>query len=298
MNNAQDHIIYNNQKIYLNETRYTIDGRPYKILRELENSRYPSGKIKRTVEIQFIKTGFVDSVDLPYLISNKHPLLDRLEPSVFNKGCLGYAKSTDDVLLHSRWRHMISRCYNKKDDSYRYYGGNGVTVCDRWLRFDYFLEDAVKLPGYDDMVNNPNDKYELDKDIRCEGSKIYSPETCSWVNKLINLNKAHSSRQSSRTYFGVDKYNSGNYGCYININGNKFNIGTFDDEIAAANAFNYWAERYGNIARNNVQYMSPIEFIKHNTSLIILAKVVDKNNNINATNETLSIGFNINKFII
>jgi guanyl-specific ribonuclease Sa len=38
---------------------------------------------------------------------------------------------------HSRlnriYKKMIDRCYNPKNDNYKYYGGRGITVCEEWL---------------------------------------------------------------------------------------------------------------------------------------------------------------------
>ena len=46
---------------------------------------------------------------------------------------------------HSSWSNMIQRCTNPNAIRYEYYGGNGVSVCDRWLDpqngFSNFLVD-------------------------------------------------------------------------------------------------------------------------------------------------------------
>jgi len=38
----------------------------------------------------------------------------------------------NDRLLHI-YNGMKDRCYNHNCDSYRYYGGKGITVCDEWI---------------------------------------------------------------------------------------------------------------------------------------------------------------------
>lgn len=39
------------------------------------------------------------------------------------------------------WHNMKRRCLDSKMASYPNYGGRGVTVCERWLKFENFMED-------------------------------------------------------------------------------------------------------------------------------------------------------------
>ena len=68
---------------------------------------------------------------------------------------------------------MKSRCLNPKMPNYKYYGGKGVKICDRWLNsFNNFLEDMGEAPP----------GCSLDKDIKGHGL-LYSKETCCWASK-------------------------------------------------------------------------------------------------------------------
>lgn len=42
---------------------------------------------------------------------------------------------------------MIQRCTNPDSNSYPYYGGRGIAVCDRWKDFKAFLEDMGERPS-------------------------------------------------------------------------------------------------------------------------------------------------------
>jgi len=104
-------------------------------------------------------------------------------------GDRGKDKYTKDV--YRVWHGMISRCYNKKDTGYRFYGQKGTKVCDRWLYFKNFLEDFKKIPGFKFKTVDWGE-YSLDKDFF--GSNVYAPDTCIFSSKRNqNLNTERSS---------------------------------------------------------------------------------------------------------
>lgn len=73
------------------------------------------------------------------------------------------------------WRSMLQRCCNSKHPRYAYYGGRGVTVCDRWRHsYQNFLLD---------MGRKPSPQHSLDKDKIKTGNLVYCPEFCSWATK-------------------------------------------------------------------------------------------------------------------
>ena len=68
-----------------------------------------------------------------------------------------------NTVEHRIWAGIIKRCYNKKSSRYQYYGGRGISMCQRWLSsFIDFLQDVGLCPGpgYSlDRINN-NGNYE------------------------------------------------------------------------------------------------------------------------------------------
>ena len=73
-----------------------------------------------------------------------------------------------------KWVSMLHRCYK---NTYKNPTYSGCTVCEEWLTFSNFKSwmETQDWEGKD-----------LDKDLLVYQNKVYSPETCCFVNKEIN----------------------------------------------------------------------------------------------------------------
>lgn len=40
----------------------------------------------------------------------------------------------------------MARCFNPKNQDFKYYGGRGIKVCERWHKFENFLADVGEPP--------------------------------------------------------------------------------------------------------------------------------------------------------
>lgn len=84
--------------------------------------------------------------------------------------------------MHRIWRSMLARCQSKTHIGYRYYGGRGVKVCERWMDLNNFIADMGQRPTGASL-----DRIDPDGD--------YEPGNCRWAtvaeqnrNKRTNVN--------------------------------------------------------------------------------------------------------------
>lgn len=130
--------------------------------------------------------------------------------------------------LRSVYNNMMSRCFNKKNNHYKYYGSRGITVCKEWAGengFIYFVEDMGERPA----------GFSLDR-IDVNGN--YYKENCRWADKYTQA----ANRQKEYLFPGVTWMKSRKkYRARIKINGKEKHIGMFNnlqEAIKARKDFN------------------------------------------------------------
>lgn len=69
------------------------------------------------------------------------------------------------------WSNMRARCTNTNHKNYEYYGGRGIKISRRWLKFENFLAD---------MGVRPSQNHSLDR-VDVNGS--YSKDNCRWATR-------------------------------------------------------------------------------------------------------------------
>ncbi len=79
------------------------------------------------------------------------------------------------------WSRMIRRCTDPKSKDYKYYGARGITVCDRWLKFENFFSDMGEAPKGMEMDRINNDLG-------------YSKENCRYITHQENCRNFRKNR--------------------------------------------------------------------------------------------------------
>lgn len=154
---------------------------------------------------------------------------DPLNKNILNVACFGVGSNIakdefgNKNIHYTIWYNMIKRCYHGNRPTYE-----DVYVCDEWLNFQNFANWSK---------DNYIECYELDKDFKNFGNKIYSPENCLYLPRKINCLFRIPSKKS-KLPFGVTIMN----GIYCSGQGKERKSTT-----NLKNAINHHWNRYYNI---------------------------------------------------
>lgn len=134
-----------------------------------------------------------------------------------------------------KWCSMLDRCYSKNSKKYNL-SYLDCYVCSAWLTFSRF-----KLW----MIKQDWQGMELDKDLLVQNNKVYSPETCLFLPKLVNNILARNRRVKNKRLLGAN-YNKINKRFYAtcSINAKHNYIGCFVTELEAHEAYKEFKYKY------------------------------------------------------
>lgn len=112
----------------------------------------------------------------------------------------GHATPGNPSQIYTIWGGIIARCTCPTNSSYERYGARGITVCERWSKFENFLEDMGERPGKGYSIE------------RIENDKGYYEENCRWATRKEQMNNTRRNR-------------------ILTFNGRKMNITQWSEEL-------------------------------------------------------------------
>lgn len=80
------------------------------------------------------------------------------------------------------WDAMRARCTRPAHEAFHHYGGRGITICDRWMKFENFVAD---------MGDRPSRRHSIE---RIDVNGHYEPENCYWATWAEQGNNKRDNR--------------------------------------------------------------------------------------------------------
>lgn len=102
----------------------------------------------------------------------------------------GHLKNGLVSKTYHSWLSMIQRCTNPHKKDYKYYGGRGIIVCKRWMKFENFLVD---------MDEPPTKSHSID---RIDNDGNYCKSNCRWATRTEqqrNTRRSHMISYGGKT---------------------------------------------------------------------------------------------------
>lgn len=185
--------------------------------------QFKNGCIKDNVDYKTIKKGEIKN---PYHKSF-------LGVGLFGQGDYKARVQNKSTIYYARWKNMLERCYNKKyqemKPTYK-----DCSVDEKWHNFQVFAE------WFEEKYK---EGFELDKDILVKGNKIYSPETCCFVPKEINLLLVKCNSSRGNYPIGVSKEGT-KYRVRFGKNDKRGGLGSFNTPEEAFEVYKTEKEKY------------------------------------------------------
>jgi len=137
--------------------------------------------------------------------------------------------------LKSRYKGILQRCNNPKNEDYINYGWRGIR-CE-WKTFESF---------YKDMVDSFDPFLSID---RKDNDLSYSPDNCHFTTPRSNSNNRRVPKCSKTLYAGVYERKNGRFRAYIRgvsppMFGRLLHLGQYSTAVEAVRARNEFIHKH------------------------------------------------------
>lgn len=100
--------------------------------------------------------------------------------------------------MRSSFKNMKKRCNDTENKDYKYYGGRGIKVCDRWSDSNHIKVrrggGRPSTRGFENFVEDMGQTWFPGATIdRIDNDGDYTPENCQWLSMSDNLKKEYTS---------------------------------------------------------------------------------------------------------
>lgn len=192
------------------------------------------------ITVRFIESGYV--TDSTYGTFVRGQIKSPYDRSVFNIGYLGEGKykakiNGESTPQYQSWKSMLMRCYSEKfQNTHLTY--RGCIIADEWLNFQnyamWYDNNYYEIDGQ---------RMEIEKDILSGDIKIYSPDTCVFVPKGINMLFVKRDALRGDLPIGV-RQNGKHYQARCNTGkGEQISLGTYQTPEEAHHAYKQYKEQ-------------------------------------------------------
>lgn len=198
----------------------------------------------KEITVRFVSTGTTRVVNSANI--RRGSVKDLRHPSVCGVGYYGigpYKAKVDGkhTKQYKVWRAMVNRCYGKDKRLVTY---RDCLVCKNWLDFQEFGRWFDKTYP----VGLESELMQLDKDVLSGGTgKLYSPETCCWIPRRLNILLTDSMSSRGEFPLGVvyhEKRGMFDVAMSNNKSASSQHIGSYSCPIAAFEVYKRIKEAY------------------------------------------------------
>lgn len=154
-------------------------------------------------------------------------------PTIFGVGYLGEGKFSDakgfsESYTYKLWRHVLGRVFRKEYEAHY----SDCDIDELWLCYNNFAEWCHNQKGFSSF-DDKGERFQLDKDFKLKGNRLYSPETCIFLPREINQSIVSRRNYRGKNPLGVVKSKSGSFHSNVLVNGvREFGKAFTDAELA------------------------------------------------------------------